>query len=286
MKKLLALLLLGAFQAFAAAALAENAPDTLGRIKSAKAINVAYSPDSIPFSFDDKGAPAGYSIDICKRVIAQIGRKVGDPNLKVNWIPASTPDRLKLVASGKADLECANTSQTLSRLANVDFSALIYLEMGGLVARADANVMQLGDLGGKKVVVLKGTTTETALRKALQAKLINAEVVTVDKAADGVKALELGSADAYAGDRIKLLGLLSQAQDPKKFTFLPDRISYEPYALALPRNDSALRLEVNRALSQLYSSGEIVNIYGAWLGSLGAPPDLITAMYIISAIPD
>jgi len=282
MKKLALILLAGV----SLLALAAGAADTLARIKSAQAINVAYSPDSLPFSFTDKAGPAGYSIDVCKRVIAQVGRAVGHPNLKVNWMPGQTSERLKMIASGKADLECGNTTQTLARLANVDFSALIFLEMGGMLSRADTKLDSVGDLGGRKIVVLKGTTTETALRQALQKKLVNADVVTVDNAAEGMAMLQAGGADAYAGDRLKLLGLVSQAKDPRQFAFVAADLSYEPYALALPRNDSAFRLEVNRALSQLYRSGEIVDIYAQWLGALGRPPDLITAMYILSAIPD
>ncbi|HZZ91034.1 MAG TPA: amino acid ABC transporter substrate-binding protein [Usitatibacter sp.] len=282
MKKALVLLVLSC----AALSLPVLGADTLARIKAAKAINVAYSPDSLPFAFTDKTGPEGYTIDICKRVIAQVGRAVGEPNLKVNWMPGQTTERLAMVASGKADLECGNTTQTLARLAKVDFSSLIFLEMGGFVSRADSKIEHLGDMGGRKIVVLKGTTTEARLNTALQRKLINAEIVPVGDAADGMVKLASGEADAYAGDRIKLLGLLTQAKEPARYKFLDEEISYEPYALALPRGDSAFRLEVNRALSQLYASGEIIRIYVAWLGSLGQPPDLIKAMYIISAIPD
>ena len=271
-----------AAQAFTGAAFA----DALARIKAANAINVAYSPDSLPFSFDKEGQPAGYSIDVCKRVISQIGRAVGQPNLKVNWLAGSTPDRLKMVASGKADLECGNTSQTLGRSANVDFSALVFLEMGGFVGRLDTKVQHLGEMGGRKIVVLKGTTTEQALRAELKKRLVNAEVLTVDRAADGMKMIDAGTADFYAGDRIKLLGLATQAADPDKLAFVNDVFSYELYAFALPRNDSALRLEVNRALSQLYRSGEIGTIYTQWLGALGKPPELIIAMYALYGIPE
>jgi len=282
MKARVALAVFLAAQALAGAAFA----DTLGRIKSGGAINIAYSPDSIPFSFTDRAGPAGYTIEICKRVVAQIGRAVGKPGLKVNWIAAQTPERLKLVASGKADLECGNTTQTLARMANVDFSALTFLEMGGMLSRAGTKLDNVGDLGGRKIVVLKGTTTEAALREALQKKLVNAEIVTVSDATEGITMLQAGGADAYAGDRIKLLGLVSQAKDPTQFAFVAGDLSYEPYALALPRNDSAFRLEVNRALSQIYRSGEIVEIYAQWLGALGRPPELVTAMYILSAIPE
>ena len=71
-------------------------------------ITVAYSPDSLPFSFTgpDKAA-ACYSINLCKRVITQIGTAAGVPNLKVNWVTGTAPDRLQMVAIGKADVDCA-----------------------------------------------------------------------------------------------------------------------------------------------------------------------------------
>lgn len=268
-------------------AIAQSTSPTLARIKAAGAINVAYSPDSVPFSFtENDGKPMGYSVDLCKRIVAQVGRTVGQPNLKVNWIAASTPQRLQMVASGKADLDCANTSQTLARHANVDFSGLIFLDTGGFIGRADAPVVRMADMNGKKIAVLKGTTTETRLRDVLQKRLVNAEVVTIDGANDGIAKLESGAVDLYAGDRIKLLGLVTQAQDPSKFILLTEEISYEAYALALPRNDSGMRLEVNRALSQVYRGGDIESIYGLWFGKLGRPSNLLGAMYLLYSIPD
>jgi ABC-type amino acid transport substrate-binding protein len=262
------------------------AADTLARIKSSKAINVAYNPEALPFSFDDKGEPRGYSIDLCKRVVAQIGRTVGVPDLKVNWIAGTTPQRLQMVASGKADLECGNTTQTLARMANVDFSSLVFLESGGLLAKADSKGRQLSDLAGKKIAVQKGTTTEVRLREVLQKRLVNADVVPVEKASDGMAMLESGQADAFAGDTVNLIGLMLQTKDPNKYGIMNEEFSYEPYAFALPRNDSALRLEVNRAISQIYRTGEIGPVYAQWLGPLGSPTDLLKAMYILNAIPE
>lgn len=260
--------------------------DTLGRIRADKTIRVAYSADSLPFSFTEvNGEPSGYSIDLCKRVIAQVGRAVGTPDLKVQWIAASTPERLRMVAGGKADLECANTTQTLARMADVDFSSLVFLESGGLIGRADSH-LTLGDMNGRKIAVLKGTTTEIRLREALQKRLVNAQVVPIERAADGIAMLQSGAADLYAGDLIKLIGLITLSADPAKFEVLGERFSYEPYAFALPRGDSAFRLEVNRALSQVYRSGEIAPIYARWLGALGRPTDAIAAMYLLYSIPD
>ena len=69
--------------------------------------------------------------------------------------------------------------------------------------------------------------------------------------------LESGSLDAFASDKIKLIGLATQAKDPGKLALLNDDLSYEPLAFALPRGDSTLRLEVNKALTRVYAGGEI-----------------------------
>jgi glutamate/aspartate transport system substrate-binding protein len=279
------LLVAAGLVAFGAAA--QTAPNTLGRIKAAKAINVAFAGDSLPFSWatSDKRA-AGYSIDLCKRVIAQVGRTVGEPDLKVNWMVGSTPERLQMVATGKADLECGNTTQTLARLSSVDFSNLIFIDAGGFLVRADSPANGLADLSGRKIAVLKGTTTETRLKQQLAKRLINATVVPIDNAADGVAMIEAGTADAYAGDKIKLIGLAAQAREPAKWALLTEDLSYEPYAFALPRNDSAFRREVNAALTQVYLSGEIETIFEQWLGRLGRPSGLLAAMYLLNAIPE
>jgi glutamate/aspartate transport system substrate-binding protein len=278
---------------FAAAALVANGasaqmtPNTLAKVKSAKAINVAYSADSLPFSFTGpNGEPTGSSIDLCKRVIAQIGRAVGEPNLKANWLTGSVTERLQMVASGRADLECANTTLTQTRLATVDFSNLIFIDAGGFLVKSGSPINGISDLGGKRIAVLKGTTTETRLNFALRRSLINATVVTITDPNEGIAMLESGKADAYAGDKIKLVGLAAQSKDPGNLAMLVEELSFEPYALALPRNDSALRLEVNKALTQVYTNGDIETIFAQWLGKLGHPSGLLAIMFLLNSIPE
>ena len=191
-----------------------------------------------------------------------------------------------MVATGRADLECANTTQTQSRLANVDFSNLIFVDGGGFLVKAGAPINQLADLGGKRIAVLKGTTTETRLNEALRSRSSTPPSLPIADAGEGVAMLEAGRADAYAGDKIKLIGLAVQAKEPAKLALLADELSFEPYAMALPRNDSALRLEVNRALTQVYVGGDIEAIYAQWLGKLGRPSALLAVMYLLNSIPE
>jgi ABC-type amino acid transport substrate-binding protein len=265
---------------------AATAPrNTLAKLRATKTINIAFSADSLPFSFvDSKQQPAGYSIDLCKRVIVQLGRAAGVDELKINWIVGTAAERVEMVASGKADIDCANTTATQGRMALVDFSSLIFLDGGGFLVKGTA-LQKFTDFNGKNVGVIAGTTTEQRLEAALKQRLVNANITKVKDGNEGLAMLESGSLDAFASDKIKLIGLAAQAKDPKPLTILAEDLSIEPLAFALPRGDSAMRLEVNRALTQVYVSGEIESIFNAHLGALGRPSGLLAAMYLLNAIP-
>lgn len=271
---------------FAPAALAQRAPDTLAKIKAAGSITVAFSGDSLPFSFvEANNQPGGYSIDLCKRVISAIGRAVGVADLKINWVVDTVPNRIAMIASGKADLECANTTASQTRMKEVDFSNLIFVDGGGFIVRTDSTIMGFPDFASKSIAVTAGTTTEQRLNGMLKDRMINAKVVTVKDGVEGVALLESGAVAGFASDKIKLIGLAAQAKDPKMFSLLSEDLSFEPYAFMVPRNDSAFRLEVNKALTQVYLSGDIEGIFMKWLGKLGRPSGLLAAMYVLNSVP-
>jgi polar amino acid transport system substrate-binding protein/glutamate/aspartate transport system substrate-binding protein len=168
----------------------------------------------------------------------------------------------------------------------VDFSSLVFVDSGGFAVKADAGIARFGDLAGKRIGVLEGTTTEKRLDAALKDKAMNVRVRRLNDGNEGIALLESGGLDAFASDKIKLIGLTAQARNPRTLTLLPDDLSYEPIAFAVPRGDSAFRLEVNRALTQVYVSGEIERIFAQWLGQLGKPSGLLTAMFLLNAIPE
>jgi glutamate/aspartate transport system substrate-binding protein len=286
-RRIAAILAAAASLTLHASASAQSLPDTLGKIKAAGQINVAYSPDSIPFSSKiSDGTPAGYSIDLCNRVIGAIGRAVGNASLKVNWIPGTVSERLAAVKAGRADLECANTTASASRMADVDFSNLVFVDSGGFLVRADGPIMSVADFKGKRVGVIAGTTTEKRLQSVLQDLKIDATVVPVRDGPEGPAMLEAGTLDAFAGDKIKLVGLAVTAKNPASMSMLAADFSYEPYAFALARGDSSLRLVVNRELTRVFVTQDIEAIFAKWLGRIGKPAGVLAAMYLLSSVPD
>jgi ABC-type amino acid transport substrate-binding protein len=259
---------------------------TLKTIKATSTLNLGYLESAPPFSFTDADKrPAGYSIDLCTRVAAAIQKQL-EVNLKLNWVPVTAENRMSMVEAGKIDLECGTTTASLSRQERVDFSLMTFVDGGTFLVRADSTLRTLSDLGGKRVGVISGTTTQTALSRFLKDQFVTLQQVPVKDHVEGRTALENGTVDAYASDSGILIGLAVTAKDPKGFGLAEGRFSYEPYGFMMRRNDPAFRLAVNRALAAFYRSGDIMGTYDRWFGAFGRPGPSIVAMYMLNGLPE
>ncbi len=277
---LLALLLAGP-------ALGADLQGTLKKIKDSNTISMGYRESSPPFSFAGvPGKPAGYSVDLCVRIAAGIQRDLGLNNLQTRWVPVTVDDRLGAVANGTIDIECGSTTNTLSRQEQVDFSYQTFVDGGSLLVTAASGIKNVADLGGKRVALIPGTTTEKALKEAIAKAYVNPQFVTVKDHAEGVATLEKGTADAYASDMVLLIGLAAAIKDRVQLRLAEDYFSYEPYGLMVRRNDSAFRLAVNRTLANLYRTGDILSIFAKWFGAMGTPSPMLKAMYLLNGLPD
>ena len=70
------------------------------------------------------------------------------------------------VAKGTIDIECGSTTASLSRQEQVDFSIMTFIDGGSLLVTDAGGVKDVASLGGKRVAVIPGTTTEKSLAEA------------------------------------------------------------------------------------------------------------------------
>jgi ABC-type amino acid transport substrate-binding protein len=267
-------------------AIGQELDGTLKKIKASSTFTLGYLTSAPPFSFPgpDK-KPVGYSIDLCTQIASKIQQQLGI-NLKLNWVPVTTENRLEMVASGKVDIECGTTTASLSRQERVDFSLMTFVDGGGLLTKSEFNLRAVADLADKRIAVIPGTTTETALTKFLKEEFVTVQLVRVKNHVEGLAAVEKGLAEAFASDRGILIGLAVTSKEPSAFALSAILFSYEPYGFMLRRNDAAFRLAVNRTLAGLYRSGGIVEIYDRWFGAFGKPSQAIQAMYLLNGLPE
>lgn len=260
--------------------------DTLNDIKETAIIRIAYPENVPPFSFMDKGEPTGYSISLCRQIVSHLAKQLEIDDIDIRWRSANTSEALRLVADGVVDMDCGITSITLSRQQRVDFSNEIYVNSGDVLVKAASEIKRLADLEGKKVAVIRGTTTDKRLADALQQLDVSARLLTVMDMQDCVAALEEEKVDACAGDRSVLLGQVAAAGESAPYALLGELYSIEPYALVLPRGDPDFRLAVNRALSDIYRTSTLQQLYGRWFGSDVVPSLSLRMIYILNGYPD
>jgi glutamate/aspartate transport system substrate-binding protein len=260
-------------------ALAQTPDGRLKKIQETATIRIAYRSDSPPFSFvDPQGKPAGYTIDLCVRAAKSIERQLGLSVLGIQWVAVSAQTRFDAVVSGAADLECGSTTVSLSRMKLVDFSSFVYAESTGVLVNTGAGLFSFNDLAGKRIGVVPGSTNAQAIRDQLDRRKLDAKLVSFAERDAGVAALGRGELDGFASDKLVLLAL-AQAANLPNLTMLPEDLSFEPFAIMLPRGDWELRLAVNTTLARLFRSGEILDLYGKYFGGSGRRPIWIGAVF-------
>jgi glutamate/aspartate transport system substrate-binding protein len=258
----------------------------LKKISQSKTITIGYRTDAMPFSFSENNQIDGFSIDLCKRVVTSIGNQLNLKDLQTKWVPVTSQSRFDAVAKGTVDMECGASTMTLSRLKQVDFSSIIFVETTNLLVKNTPGPRSLTEMTGKKIAVVAGTTNERALAAQIKRRLLNTTLVPFKTRDEAFAAFEAGKADAYASDRLLLLGAVTKSKDPKSLLLLPEELSIEPYGIVLPRGDAAFRLAVNTGLAQIYSSGEIAEIFRRWFEGIGSPSGVLLAAYLLGAIPE
>lgn len=283
MRALLAAILLVTF--LSPSLSAQELTGTLQQIKSNGKIKIGYRPDQPPMSFQEKdGKPSGYSIDICKLIVDEVKNKISG-EVVIEYVPVTAEERFKALSDNRIDILCGATTKTLSRGELVDFTQLTFVTGAAFMTLKGTNLMN--DFNGKKIGVVKGTTTYAALQELFEDPEIKAEIVLVDSTTDGINAMEKGKIDAIAADQVVLIGLALKSGNPENFSILPNLISYEPFALAVRRNDADFRLVADRVISNLYRTKQIIPIYNKWFGQFSSQmPTAFEAVIKINATPE
>ncbi len=275
--------------ALAASSSAQELYGSLKKIKETNTITVGHRESSIPFSYyDDKKVPIGYAMDLCAKVVEEVKKTINAPDLQVKYLPVNAQTRIPLIANGTANLECGSTTNTLGRQRQIDFSAIYFTTGTRVLTRKAGKFKEIEDFSGKTIALSVGSTNERVVKALIDAgKVKDARILNVKDHAEALVALETDRVDGYASDDIVLFGLISKSRIKNDLEVVGRNLSYEPYGIMLPRDDSAFKLVVNKALADLFRSGEIEKMYAKWFDPLGVPiSPLMKAAFELQALPE
>jgi glutamate/aspartate transport system substrate-binding protein len=249
--------------ALASPALADELSGRLKKIKDSGTITIGNRESSVPFSYLDKdNKPVGYSMDLCNYAVEKIKQNVDRPELRVRYMTVAPAARIPLLSNGTIDMECSTTSITLSRMRQVGFSSPTFAVGARILTKSSSGVKDWEDLPQKIVGVAQGTGGEKKVRALAEtAPFKGLRVLTLKDHAAGMLALETDRVDAYVTDDIILYGLRSKSRLKEQLVVTGRPLSFETFAIVLPRDDPDFRLAVDSALAELYASPEIKMIY-------------------------
>lgn len=262
----------------------QSAADVLEQIRDTAAIRLGVRSDAPPFSYvPGAREPRGLAVSLCRRVVDFIATELDLPTIDIDFVPVNARSRFEALLRGETDLHCGPASATLRRRAMLDFSVLYFVDGAAAVVRP-ASYQTVFDIEDGKIGVSSGTTTERMVRNLVERNGLDATVVTFPNHQLGLETLARGRIDAYFGDSAIMRFQIENRDLADDLELLPETFSFEPYALVMKRGESALRLAVDRALSEIYDSGEIYNLIQDEMGDYKLSP-LNRAVYQIVGLP-
>jgi general L-amino acid transport system substrate-binding protein len=220
----------------AALAAAPAAAQTLKTVKDRGTLNCGVSEGLYGFSArDDKGAWAGFDVDLCRALAAAI---FDDPG-KVSYTPLDAGARFEALRSGKIDVLSRNSTWTMSRESELGLSwaAISYYDGQGFLVPRSIKKDSALDLDGTKVCVQAGTTTELNMADHFRANRMKFEAVTSQTADEATRNYDSGRCNVFTADVSQLHAIRLRLSKPDDHVILPDVISKEPLGPAVKTGD-------------------------------------------------
>ena len=271
-----------------AAANAENHADTLKRVSETGEFRIGYVPDAPPLSFEDgDGKVVGYSIDLCRHIASVVRDELGLEKIDIVYTPLeSMEQRLSAIENGEVDIECGATTVTLSRRERVDFTLMTFITGSAVLSLKTNPIGNVDDIDGQKIAVLSGTTTEDVMRRVIEVNEFDVDLQLIASHDEGMELLNDRKVAGYASDRAMLIGqVFRNANAKNQYAMTRSSLSFEPYAMMIPRGDTEFRLVTDRALASLFRGARIRRAYHNWFGRYGEPlSPIVEAMYQFQAV--
>jgi glutamate/aspartate transport system substrate-binding protein len=248
-----------------------QATDTLAKVKESGVITMGVRDSSGALSYTlGSGEYAGYHVDVCRKIIANIEKSVGK-KLTVKYQSVTSQNRIPLMQNGTIDIECGSTTNNATRQKDVSFLSTVYMEQVRIATKAKSGITGIAQLNGKNVATTTGTTSVQLLRKNERANGIDFKEVFGKDHADSFLLLESDRADAFVMDATILIGNIVNSKSPSDYKIVGEVLSNEPIGIMVRKDDVGIKKIGDDTLRDLVASRELSQIYDKWF-TMPIPP--------------
>ena len=249
---------------FCGSAAAQELTGTLKKVKESGAITVGHRDASVPFSYyDDKQQPVGYAMDLCMKIVDAVKAEVKMPALKVNYQLVTSANRIPLMGNGPIDLECGSTTNNIARQEQVWFTMTHFVTANRWIAKKSSNIKQITEINA--------------------AQNLGMNIISANGHPEAFQMVETGRAVAFVMDDILLASLAAQARSPADYEISAVGLSVEPYGIMVRKDDKPFKAVADKAMTEVYKSGQINAIYDKWFTKSIPPKGINLALPMTAA---
>ena len=211
---------------------------TLEKIKRTGAFTVGTRTGSPPFGYINKQNEwVGFSVDLARLINQNLEKKIGR-SVKFELKESTPATRIPLLTSMAVDLIAGTMTDTRARRESVDFSLTYFATGAQFLVKKGSAFKGVQNIAGRRIGTQQGSTNERALRE----RYPQANLIVFPDQPSGFTALAQGKVDAYTNDGIQLWGLKHKAPNPNDWMVVGEWYTYEPYGMAIRKNESDFRL--------------------------------------------
>jgi polar amino acid transport system substrate-binding protein len=213
-----------------------------------------------PMEFLEGSEPVGADIDIGNEVAKRIGRTAEFTNIGFDGIIAA-------LQSDLCDAIISGMNNTPERAKQVDFVNYLFVGQSLVVQVGNPEGITsletlCGHAAGSQVGSTNLDTINAANEACLEAGKEGIEVTGFPADTDGILALKADRIDAYETD--SPVAAYYIAQDPEAFEFGGPAIDALPVGIALRKDDTELRDQIQAAIDEMYADGTMMEILEKW----------------------
>jgi len=245
------------------------AQSTLEKIDKSGVLIIGTRTGSPPFAYVNKNNEwVGFSIDLVEQAVSPVLNKKLNKQIKIEKKESTPATRIPLLTSNAVDLIAETMTDTQSRREQVDFSLTFFVTGAQFLVRKGSPIKGVQSIAGRRIAAQQGSTNAKIIRE----RVPTAKLVEFPDQPAAFQALAQKQVEAYTNDGIQLAGLRAKAPKPDDWAVVGEFYSYDPYGMAMRKNDSDFRHVVNVGLMDAISTGLYFKLYDKWFGSKGEVP--------------
>ncbi len=256
---------------------------TLEKITETNTISLGYQDDAFPFSYVENKQPAGYSIEICNKVVEAIKTKLKLKDLKVRWIKSSTASQFVLIKNHATDIMCIPAFYSEARHQKAEFSIPYFFSSTRFITRKNNHTDTIEDLAGHSILVKSGTIYVEQLHNINRTNDLNLNIELDNNNRAAFEEVQSGELPALVSSSAILKGMLALSPEPDSLEISDETLSPPiPAGLLLPLDDNEFKSFLDETLLSLITSKDFTALYQRWFLS-PIPPKAINLNIPMSA---